>query len=276
MLESIILGIIQGVAEWLPVSSEGLIVLVKTNFFNQGEGVKDLISLALFLHFGTFLAALVYFRKDVLNLLKVLFAYKNSTGEASSNSINKKEEDKKVLFFLIITTLISGALGIVFLNYLDELNFDEIENASKIITAGIGALLLITAFLQFKSKKGGQRKSAGLKNSDSIILGIVQAFAALPGLSRSGLTVSALLLRRFNDETALKLSFLMSMPLILGGNIILNLDKFALSVEALAGLVLAFVFGIITIDLFLKLARIINFAWFVLIFGILMISAALI
>lgn len=265
MFESIILGITQGIAEWLPVSSEGLIFLIKTNFFYSGERVRDIASLALFLHFGTFLAALVYFRKDVLELLKALFNYKKA-----------KAEDLKVLIFLIVTTLISGVLGLILLNWVDTLDLERVEDTTKIITMVIGFLLLVTAILQFKARRNGQRESKDIKHCDSFILGIVQAFASLPGLSRSGLTVSTLLFRKFQEETALKLSFLMSLPLVLGGNIVLNLDKFSLNLESLLGLLFSFIFGLLTIDILLRVAKKINFAWFVLVFGLLMIVAGVI
>lgn len=264
MLESIILGIIQGIAEWLPVSSEGMIFLVKTNFFNSGEGIKEIASLALFLHFGTFLAALVYFRKDVLKLIKTLFDYKDAN-----------KEDKKVFWFLVITTLLSGSLGYGLLSLADSLAEDNLENVTKMVTIGVGVLLLFTAWLQIRAKRGGDRREASLNTGDSISLGLVQALAALPGLSRSGLTVSALLLKKFNEESALKLSFLMSLPIVLAGNIILNLNEFVLTAESLLGLLFSFGFGLLTIKLLLKMAKKINFGYFVLAFGILMILAGL-
>jgi len=257
MLEQIVLGSIQGIAEWLPVSSEGLIFLVKTNFFNNGEDVIKIAGEALFLHFGTFLAALIYFRKDVFFLSKSLFNYKSTPSET-----------RKILFFLIVATLISGVIGMVLLAIFSKIG-DDAESITKIITTAIGILLLVTAGLQIKAGKGGQRRSGEIKKSEGVILGIVQAFAALPGLSRSGLTVSALLLHKFNEEDALKLSFLLSLPIVLGGNIILNLDKFVLTHASLMGLVTSFVFGILTIGVLLKIARKVNFGWFVFGFGVL-------
>jgi undecaprenyl-diphosphatase len=95
--------------------------------------------------------------------------------------------------------------------------------------------------------------------------------AVLPGLSRSGLTISALLLRKFDNASALKLSFLMSLPVVLGGNIVLNFKYFTFSTELLLGLIFSFIFGLLTISLLLKIARKVNFGWFVLIFGVVMI-----
>lgn len=265
MLESIILGAIQGIAEWLPISSEGLIFLVKTNFFASQESVMAIAEEALFLHLGTFLAALIYFRQDVIVLLRTLFNYKSAV-----------KENQNALIFIISATLISGILGFGLLALAIRLG-DSLISATKAITLAVGLLLLVTAYLQLRPRlrirAGGLKQARDIKKSDSIILGFVQGLAVLPGLSRSGLTVAALLLRGFKEEFALKLSFLLSLPIVLGGNIILNLDKFIISVPALAGLATSFLLGILTINLFLRLARRINFGYFVLGFGLLMILA---
>lgn len=263
MVQNIVLGIIQGVAEWLPVSSEGLIILVGSNFFgltSLGEAVR----LALFLHLGTFLAALIYFRKDVKKILGALFYWPGST-----------EETRKVLIFLLVATFISGILGLSLLKFLEGIE-SEFIFTSKIITLGIGFLLVLTGFLQIKAKRRGTKSVTGLKLLDGIILGFVQGIAALPGLSRSGLTVSTLLLKNFNGRDALRLSFLLSLPVVLGGNIVLNLDKFLLDVNAFLGLLFSFVFGLLTIHVLIKLAGKLNFGKFILIFGFLTILAGLI
>lgn len=253
MIESIILGFAQGVAEWLPISSEGLLVLLKVNVFKSSLSLNSLISYALFLHLGTFLAALVYFRKEVLDLLKSLFS-------------NKRKEAVR---FYIISTVITGIVGILILKLLGSFEL----SSAKWIMLLIGIALLVTAFLQFIKKGEQYKEEKDLKTIDSVILGILQGFSIIPGLSRSGLTVSGLLLRKFSDTTALKLSFIMSLPAVLAGNILLNLDKLALSPENLLGLLFSFLFGILTIHILLKLSQKINFAWFVLLFGLIVIAS---
>lgn len=260
MTEQIVLGIIQGIFEWLPVSSEGITVLVASNFFSQLT-LETVIKYSLFLHLGTFLAALIYFRKDVRSLLKALINYRSA------------EKDVQNIFkFLIVATLLSGFLGFiifkVFSGFEEQLNF-----SAKTITLIIGLLLLITAGLQIKAKKASQKKAGQLTSQDGWLLGLMQGLAVLPGLSRSGLTVSALLLRKFNEEFALKLSFLMSLPIVLGGNLALNLKDAEFSLSMIWGLFFSFVFGLATISLLLRLARRINFGWFVLVFGILVIAS---
>ncbi len=260
MLEGIIFGIIQGIAEWLPVSSEGVIVLIKTNFFGGG-GLESIIKFALFLHLGTALAATVYFKKDVIEIFKTLFHYKQAT-----------LENRNIFNFLFITTLISGIFGLVLLKILSGAEV-TLGQSSEVINLTVGLLLLVTAYLQFKKKETTSvRAPENIKTSDSIAMGVVQGFAALPGLSRSGLTVASLLLLKFDEEQALRLSFLMSIPIVLAGNVILNIKDFNLSPENLLGFLFSFIFGLATIHVLLKIAKKINFAYFVLIFGLLMIG----
>jgi len=258
MLENFILGLIQGIAEWLPVSSEGIIVLVKTKFFGGAE-TEVLIREALFLHLGTFFAALVYFRKDVKKLLKF-------------NSFD--DSTKKLFSFLAIATVISGAVGYVLLQAIMALEDFVVIDAKRLMLV-IGGLLLITAYLQFKSKKQ-LKGEKGIQKKDGILLGLVQGLAVLPGLSRSGTTVATLLVRGYDDSLALKLSFLMSLPIVLAGNILLNLGGLTFSVELAVGLVTAFVFGLLTIDTLIRLTRKINFGYFVLIFALFSFIAAFI
>jgi undecaprenyl-diphosphatase len=134
----------------------------------------------------------------------------------------------------------------------------------------LAILLLGTGFLQLSSRRISQRKEKDLKHSDSILLGFVQGLASLPGLSRSGTTISTLLLRKFDDTTALRLSFLMSLPIILIGNIFLNLPDFSFTSTAIYGLLTSFLFGYLTIFLLMKLSKRINLAYFVIIFAIIM------
>ncbi|MFH1769039.1 MAG: undecaprenyl-diphosphate phosphatase [Parcubacteria group bacterium] len=263
MLESIITGAIQGIFEWLPVSSGGIIVLTKVYIFGNSESAVDLIRFALFLHIGTVAAAIVYFRRDVIHLIKSLFSFSES-----------KERTKRLIAFLIVSSVVTGILGIVLLDMIGSAE-SEIMTSSRIFTIFVGILLVITAVLQFKKGSGGLKNESNLTTGDGIFMGIMQGIAALPGLSRSGLTVASLMLRKFNDTTALKVSFLMSIPVVIGGNILVNFDKFqTFSMESFISLVTAFVMGLITIHLLLVVARKVQFGYFVLGFAILTFLAA--
>lgn len=266
MLEYLVLGFIQGLVEWLPLSSEGMVFLAKSNFFNQGESAGQILRLSLFLHLGTFLAALVYFRKEILVVFKTMFNYKAAA-----------DSDRRLLVFLLITTLISGPIGYIISKIFENASAG-FENFGKFVTVFVAVLLFFTAFLIFKAKRQNdqRRTEKDIIKKDGIILGLVQAAAVLPGFSRSGLTVSFLLFRKFDDYSAMRMSFLMSMPIILLGNIILNFDKSFFNINALSGVVAAFLVGLVTMSLFLKLVKKINFGYFALLFGILMIISVFI
>ncbi len=254
MFQQIVLGFIQGIGEWLPVSSSGLLVLVQTKFFGQTE-LAGMIKLALFLHLGTFLAAVIYFRREIIDLF-----------------CKKKNYLRK---FLIITTFVSGGIGFLLLQLITDLE-SMTKLTGRIITIAVGLFLIITGVLQIKTDGKGQRVFNDLNHFDAIIFGVVQGLAVLPGFSRSGLTVAVLLLRKVEKFTALKVSFLAGLPIIFAGNILLNADKLSFDNGYSIGMLTAFVFGLLTIHGLLKLAKKINFGYFVTAFGLItLISSVL-
>lgn len=260
MFAEFILGLIQGIAEWIPISSEAMIVLIAKNFFYTTFNLENLIKLALFLHLGTFFSALIYFWKDIKIYLKGLLKYKKQTLET-----------KKIINFLFITTIISGLLGILILKIFVNIA-DKFEFTGKLITLIIGLFLIITGILLLLQKKSfGLRKEKDLNLFDSLLLGVIQGFTVLPGLSRSGTTISVLLFRKIDKTTALKLSFLMSLPIVLAGNIILNLEYFTFSIVNFIALFTAFIVGLLTIHLLIKFSEKVNFGIFVIVFGIISI-----
>jgi len=263
VIQQLILGLIQGITEWLPLSSSGMLTLALTNLFLI-TSIEDLIRTALFLHLGTFLAALIYFRKNVKKIFITLFNYKNQSTDS-----------KNIFNFLLISTIVSGILGLLILFTL--ISFESIlELTGKTITFFIGIFLLFTGIIQLKPKKAGLKKIRDLQKRDGFVLGLAQGVAVIPGISRSGITLSALLLKKFDDTTALKLSFLMSLPIVLIGNVILNLEDLVFSSTMLFALLASFVFGLLTIHGLIKLSRKINFGWFAIIFAVLMIVSVLI
>lgn len=259
MLEAVVLGIIQGITEWIPVSSEGMIALAKIKLFHSTLGLKDIVYQALFLHLGTFFAALVYFRKDIAALAKIPFAFKKAS-----------EENKKIFLFLSVTTIISGLLGFRLLLAMDQLSA-HFQTSGKIIMILVAILLFVTGILQLHAKHQGAKGAKSLKPIDGWFLGMIQGVAVLPGLSRSGTTIAALLMMGFEKTLALRLSFLMSLPIILAGNIILNFRGAQLSPENLVSLLVSFLVGLLSINLFFKIAEKINFGIFVIAFAFLVL-----
>lgn len=263
MIFFLFLGIIQGIVEWLPVSSQGVITLI-TQAFPSDISLNNLTRTILLLHLGTFFAALIYFRHDVGRLCRSCLHYSKAS-----------DKTKKLFQFLFLTTMISGILGFGLQQLLSHylMLAYKYQHTGDVLTAIVGILLIFTAFLQYKAKTIGKRTTGELNWKDSIILGVTQGLAALPGVSRSGSTVSLLLLRGFDKKVALQISFLMSLPIVLAGNIILNLNNLALLQDAWLGLIMSFVFGLFTIHFLLKCAERINFSLFVFCFGILTIAS---
>jgi undecaprenyl-diphosphatase len=268
MTEQLVLGAIQGIAEWLPVSSKTLLLLTKIHVFGHKEATfETLISSILLLHMGTFFAAAVYFRKDLWSILKAFFNYRGAS-----------QENKKILGFLVLTTLISGGIGFITLSTASRLE-SHFNLASKFITGLLGLFLLATGFVHIKTRralKNGLRQAEDINTYDGIVLGLAQGLSTIPGFSRSGMTIAGLLFRKFDDVQSLRLSFLMSLPIVLVGNIVLEIRNFSVTAQDLVGILTSFVFGMVTIHALLAFARRINLGYFTMIFGILVLFAALI
>jgi undecaprenyl-diphosphatase len=243
VVEALILGISQGIIEWLPLSSGGVNTLIATHFF--GLEIKEALSFSLWLHLGTLLAAVFYFREELLNIHK----------------------DKALLKFLIITTVVTGLIGGPIILFL----LDGFELPLGLVTIVIGGLLVVTGLMQRLAGDGYSDKKITFK--DSMLLGLVQGLAVLPGLSRSGITIATLFLRKYSARDALRYSFLASIPIIFVGEIILVSIKgnTFFNLESLVAVVSAFLFGLLAIDVLLKLARKVNFSYFAIVLGIIVV-----
>ena len=267
VLEQIVLGIIQGIAEWLPVSSKSFLLLAQVHLFGHGgESVESLLHVAITLHIGTFFAALVYLWDDVARTIRSLFHYRSAP-----------IADKKLLQFLFLTTVISGLMGLGTLIALDELE-QTFALTGKLVTGAVGLLLVVTGVVQLRvrARRGqGMRTADDITVADGVIAGIAQGIATIPGFSRSGMTMASLLLRNIDDVHALRLSFLMSLPIVLLGNIVLEIRDFSFMPVQLVGIVTSFIVGLASIHALLTIARRINFGYFVMGFGLLVLLAAL-
>jgi undecaprenyl-diphosphatase len=260
MSEHVWLGIIQGIAEWLPVSSEGALVLAWPWVRGPGTAFPDMIRYALFLHLGTALAVAIYFRGEWKRLLRGLFRFREAP-----------KFTRQVLVFLGLSTAISGALGLFVLRIATSLA-SHVTAGAKGLTLLIGILLLLTAALQVKAGGRGLRTLSQLRLSDGIWLGIAQGLAVLPGLSRSGMTVSFLMLRGIQDTVALRLSFLMSLPIVLLGNLFWR-PTGELFPGGWVAMAVACAVGMATMHGLIRLAQRVPFSLFVGGFGLLVLAS---
>lgn len=234
MFVYIILGIIQGIFEWLPISSEGILALV-SQFLVKGFNP---IEIALFLHLGTLLAVLIYFRKDWQELATL--------------------HNPKLLRFLIIATIFSLALGFPLYNLVRDLAI------GSALLAIMGFGLLATAFFQKKGKKFDISW-----DKLAVISGILQGLSIIPGLSRSGSTIFSLSLGKIAPSEILKISYMMSAPVVLASSLYLFLKNPILLFETWPALVLSFLVGLGSLHFLIRLAQRIDFFKFVLFFGLL-------
>lgn len=254
MFEQIVLGAIQGITEWIPVSSKTCVILAKVHLFKSTASANELLNYALFLHLGTFLAAVIYFWKDIIEIIKAMAVPKETASDG-----------KKILVFLFLTTTLTG-LGWILNHKLSAIT-QSFPKAKVALMSIIAGLLIVTGFLQIKTKATGKRTPADLTVKDGIFAGLAQALATLPGMSRAGTTMAALAFCNFDREYTLKLSFLMSLPVILVANILMNYKAFlSLGVEWI-GVLVAFVVGIISIRAIMAFARRVNFGGFLMFIG---------
>lgn len=259
MLEYFILGMVQGIAEWLPISSEAMIVLVKNNFFPNSLSFSEMISFAIFLHTGTLLAVIVYYHKKILTLIQQIFNYKKL-----------QTQEKNYLHFLSIASFISGLLGFILIKIIEK--YESWFHNEIMINMIVAGFLCVTAIMLYISEqKKTNIDEVRLSPLRAFITGIFQGFAAIPGISRSGSTLAGMGILGIKKEPALEISFLLSIPLVLFANIILNWKMFfEISGEHIVALISAFVFGIITIDVLLRIVRKIQFSYFVGFFALIL------
>ncbi len=249
-LSYILAGIIQGVTEWLPISSSGQSMIALINLL--GLDPQEAFSLAICLHLGTLLAVVVRMRSDIYYIILKLPDFRKDL----------------LVQFIIVSTFFSGLVGLPVYLLLKE-GFSAWQG--DIVTALIGFFLVLTGIILYLSKKVvGSRGIDELSVFEMASVGVAQGFTPLPGISRSGTTVAFLLFIGVKQENALRLSFLMSIPATLG---ILFFELFAgtifLNSAVLFGMLAAFISGYVSIDLLLKFAQRIRFYIFCIVFGLL-------
>jgi len=256
MFESFILGAVQGVAEWLPISSEAMIILAKNNFFFDGAGVGEHIREAIFLHLGTLLAAVIYFWPKIKVLIRSLFNYRYESTTS-----------KKYLQFIIVASAVSGLVGMGLIWVVEH--YESFFANQRSLNFFVAAFLLITALLLFLSERTKKVAKTDPTTKDSLVTGIFQGFAAIPGISRSGSTIASMGLLGFDKVWALETSFILSIPLVLGANIVLNSGEFlAFNVTHLVAILSSCVFGYLTIAALLNIVKKIRFSYFVAVFSL--------
>jgi undecaprenyl-diphosphatase len=237
ILHAILLGIIQGLTEFLPVSSSGHLEIMKTILGNKQVASQSLL-MTVVLHFATALSTIVIFRNEIIDIFKGVL-------------LKKSKEDFQFSIKIILSMIPATIIGLVF--------NDEMESLFNNQISFVGIMLILTGAILFLADKA---KTTNKKVSffDAIIIGLSQAIAIIPGISRSGATISTAVLLGVDKEKAAKFSFLMVVPLIIG-KILKDLldgdDLFVQSsvLELSAGFFAAFITGIFACKWMIKIVK---------------------
>ena len=258
ILQSIFLGILQGVAEFLPVSSSGHLAVARKLF-----GLEEVpLLFDVILHLATLLAVCIFFRKKIFSLLcifaRVIFPKKN----LSEEEVSVQTEGRRYIVAIIAATVVTGAIGIFTSKIISNANL-KLVCSGFIITADF--LVLSSLYEKYHKKKDeaateseAVEKAPGL--IQSLIIGFAQGIGTLPGISRSGSTLTCALLIGNDKKQALDFSFLMSIPIILASAIYESFKLFNSQItinwtSILTVMISSFIFGILSIKIMLKLVN---------------------
>lgn len=250
LIQAILMGIVQGLSEFLPISSSAHLVFT-SNFYKVMQNIpivqssSEEVFFDIMVHLGTLIAVLIFFRKDVLTILKAMW-----------HAIKTKDwsdKEAKLGLYIVVGTILTIILA---------LPINEVAEKLVFRPDIVGGLLFITGFAllysEYKSKKLEEKKdNVDLKTS--IFIGLAQGLAALPGFSRSGWTIATGLFMGLDRVTAARYSFLLSIPIILGASMVYPLVKIDVH-EALtykwtaiwAGTIVSGIVGYLCIKYFMK------------------------
>ena len=248
MIESIVAGVLQGVFEWIPVSSEGIVSFVLRNYF--GRTFNEAFNISIFLHLGTVLSSIYYFRNDIKKIWTTQTA-----------------QDFRFTSFIFLATLLSflvaGPLYLIISIFETEIGFGSFL---------IGSMLIITGLIQVFGKKLGKREYQDIRIKDAWLPGVLQGFSIIPGISRSGVTLFGMLTNGFNVEAGFKASFLMAIPVVIIADIFLGVvNNFFFRPEYLLGAAVSFFVGLFSIKALLSVSKKYNFGVICIILGLLSI-----
>ena len=249
LIQSILMGIVQGLSEFLPISSSAHLVFT-SNFYKIFKGIEIVqesnqeVFLDIMLHLGTLIAVLIFFRKEILQILKALYLGLKNKDYSS--------EDFKSGVYIMLGTLITVLIAFPLNEVAEFLVFKPAIVGGLLV--GTGVLLL---FSEWWAKRHDKMTKITFKNS--VLMAVAQGLAALPGFSRSGLTIATGLLNGADRTTAAKYSFLLSIPIILGASMVYPLVKLDFAevvtynwTAIIVGTIVSGIVGYLCIKYFLK------------------------
>ncbi len=250
LIQAILMGIVQGLSEFLPISSSAHLVFT-SNFYKVFKGIEiaqqsnEEVFFDIMVHLGTLIAVLIFFRKDIAEVLKAMWH--------ALKSKDWSDKKAKLGLYIALGTVITVALALPIKDIAEKLVYSP---------SIVGILLFITGFVLLASEYMSKHFTARRENVDiktSILIGLAQGLAALPGFSRSGWTIATGLFFGLDRVTAARYSFLLSIPIILGASMVYPLVKIDI-LEAMtynwtaiiAGTIISGVVGYLCIKYFMK------------------------
>jgi undecaprenyl-diphosphatase len=240
--QAVVLAVVQGLAEFIPISSSGHLIIVRRLLgWNELSPATEL-TFDVALHFGTLLSVLVYFRRTWFQIIRAALGGKvvrfSETTEADQNLTAAEQREERSLLWYLIAATIPGAIAGKLLEHSAEDYFREH------IYLIAGALIVVALLMWWGEKAGSKTKPLPqVSFGDAFLIGCAQAFALIPGVSRSGSTITAGLFRNLKREAAVRFSFLLSTPIIAGAAL---LKAHEIRKEGLpAGMSAPFVVGVI-------------------------------
>lgn len=240
-IQALILGIVQGLTELLPISSSAHLNIIPW-MFNWQE-LSDSFDVAL--HFGTLLAIGLYFFKDWLNLIK---------GGIDYVTTKENPEEGRMFWYIVIATIPGGIIGFVLDKFLEDTLKKPVIIAIALIVMGI-----VLYFADKKCKSKIDYKHMGFKQT--FIIGLSQALAFIPGVSRSGVTMTTARLMKVDRESAARYSFMLSAPIVLAATVF-KFKDFTLSPEFFIGVITSFLVGLAVIKFLMKYLKKGSFKFF--------------
>ena len=266
-LFSVLMGVLQGVAEFLPISSSGHLALFQ-HFFGVENYEESQMFFTVLLHLGTLISVCVYYWRDVIDMIREFFLGIRDLTVRRGGGAPPPPTRRLVMMIIVATLPLFAILPVKGL----------VEDAMSNVTF-VSVALLATGFILFFSDRmaRGRKNARNATVADALLVGCAQAVGTLPGISRSGITISAGLLRGFDRTFAVRFSFLMSLPAVLGANILSLKDALEAGVDLemlpiyLVGMVVSGVVGYFAIRLVNLLAdkgKFGNFAYYCWVVGL--------
>ncbi|MFC2602865.1 MAG: undecaprenyl-diphosphate phosphatase [Treponema sp.] len=270
IIQGILLGILQGIAEFLPISSSGHLAVAQKLF-----GLSDVpLLFDIVLHLATLAAVILYFRKKIAKLFVILWQWlmhKTFAEDGDDTDIlaGNTERGRRTIIAVFVTTVVTGAIGVFTSKLIPDMSL-KVTAGGFIVTA---ALLIISAFIEKRRKAAQQTFTSasdtpkGINIAQAALIGVMQGIGTFPGISRSGSTIAGALFGGLDRAAAGEYSFIVSIPAILGAFVLelKDLDKVGTSIGAapvIAGCAAAFAWGYISLTVLMKIIKKGRLEWF--------------